>query len=509
MTDDRELHESHARTQRRFWLYIPASVLALGVLSLAMLVWTNRVNERQHMQYAFVNALEDLRIRVSTAHLWLEEAITYSTEEIDATWSDLRQAMRSADVLLKGGETEHGVILPPLQDPELRKKATDLRQHLIEFEANAHERWRTRAAVGSLLDKETNDIFENLQNSGADLEKILEDRQVHDYANSQRVFLGIVLAWSLIVAGSTIELVRREKKRRRAEEALRSAKDELEGRVVERTKELADLNQALKLELHERKRTEDALRESEAQFRSLSTRLLTAQETERRRISTELHDELGHALAYMKLQVGLLQQDREANPAAIKDACQKLSHFIDQVIENVRRLSRDLSPSILEDLGLSSALRWLLDTCVAKQETEIVSSIANLDHALIRKDQILVYRIVQEALTNVQKHAEATHVRLIIAAQADGISFVVEDDGKGFDVKQTAPHAVGRASDKGLGLTTMDERAQMLRGTLRVWSEEGKGTRITLVVPVQSGREQSWGRTESPSPTIMSYSTPR
>src|SRR5512146_283189 len=110
--------------------YIPASVLLLGILSVAMLFWADHVNQRQRIQFGLVDTLEDLRVHVSTAHLWLEEAITYSAEEIDLTWSDLERARHLADLLLTGGQTERGVQLPPLREPGLHMQAAELKRDL-------------------------------------------------------------------------------------------------------------------------------------------------------------------------------------------------------------------------------------------------------------------------------------------------------------------------------------------------------------------------------------------
>jgi two-component system, NarL family, sensor histidine kinase UhpB len=166
-----------------------------------------------------------------------------------------------------------------------------------------------------------------------------------------------------------------------------------------------------------------------------------------------------------------------------------MSAFVDQTIENVRRFSRDLSPLILEDLGLSAALHWLVDTCVGNHETQVISAVADLDRLLTPNAQILVYRIVQEALTNVQKHAAATHVRLAIEAQTDRLAFAVSDDGRGFRMERMAAQPPGPACGRGLGMTTMRERAQMLGGVLQVCSEEGRGTHILLAVPAPQRRE--------------------
>ncbi len=476
----------------RWWLhsYVPLSVLVLGALSLGMLVWIHQLSKRQILQSDFAEALQDLRIRVSTAHLWIEEAVTFSTEKIDMAWADLAEAERLANVLVEGGDTGRGERIRPPRDVRTRQLAVEIRQLLDEFSANMQGRWRTHAKVGSLLDERTNEIFESIQSRGAELEKTLEEQEARDHASAGRVYAGILLAWSIIVAGSTRELVRLERKRQCAEKALGRAKDELECRVAERTKALGELNRELHLELEERKKTEAALRESESRSHALSTRLLTAQETERRRISTELHEELGHALAYLKIQVGLLQEELRADQAITRAECARLSEFIDQTIENVRRLSRDLSPSILEDLGLSAALHWLLDTCVGNHDTQVTSTAPHLDQLLTPNEQILVYRIVQEALTNVQKHAAATQVRLAIQAQADRLDIAVSDNGRGFRKERVAAQPSGPPCGRGLGMTTMRERAQMLGGTLRVCSEEGKGTQILLALPTQEPRDQ-------------------
>ncbi len=162
---------------KRWWLrsYVPLSVLVLGALSLGMLVWTNHLSKRQLLQSDFADTLQDLRIRVSTAHLWLEEAITFSAEEIDMAWADLAQARSLANALVEGGDTEHGSKIPPLQDARVRQLAVEIRQLLDEFVANTQERWRTLAKVGSPLDKRTNEIFESIQSRGSELELTLKE----------------------------------------------------------------------------------------------------------------------------------------------------------------------------------------------------------------------------------------------------------------------------------------------------------------------------------------------
>lgn len=466
------------------WYRMPATVSVLGLLSVALLIWSKQIHERQQTHFAFANVIMDLRIRVATSHLWLEEAIhgVSNRGEMARASSDLREATRLSEVLLNGGSSEDGLLAPPLKDPELRRRAEDLRRLLSEWGMLTRERMRRPEAglEGSPLESRGDGIFDELQGKAAELENIFERDQASDIIDSRRLFYGLLLAWSSILVASTTVLLRRERRRRDAEEALQSGKDELEKRVAERTSQLRSVNDQLSLELGERQKTEEALRESAARLRDLSARLLTAQETERRRISTELHDALGPTLILMKFRFGLIARELGEGQSTAREECEALSGFIDQTIEDVRRLSRDLRPSVLEELGLSAALRGLVDNCSGNGHT-VVGSIGDVDALVSRNAQVILYRIIQQALTNAEKHAHAKHVSLSVERQGDRLSFVVEDDGEGFEVDEALMRSPG---ERGLGLATMQERAWMLGGSLSVWSEKGKGTRVTLGVPV-------------------------
>ena len=244
---------------------------------------------------------------------------------------------------------------------------------------------------------------------------------------------------------------------------------------------------AVLTDITDRKQAEEALRESEKQLRFLSTQLLTIQEQERKRISGELHDELGQALAVIKLRINFIKKKLRKDQPTMKEDCEGTLSYIDQVIENVRRLSRDLSPSILEDLGFSAALRWMVSEFLKHDHPMKISlDVEDIDHFVSQKAHIILYRIFQEALTNIEKHAQATHVALAIKKEGDEISFSLEDNGSGFDLSEVMTR---NSTEKGLGLATLKERVRMLGGSLDLWSEEGKGTRISFSIPIEKGLE--------------------
>jgi signal transduction histidine kinase len=160
---------------------------------------------------------------------------------------------------------------------------------------------------------------------------------------------------------------------------------------------------------------------------------------------------------------------------------------MDQVIENIRRLSRDLSPAILEDFGLSAALRWLIINFAKRYNIKVMIDMLDIDSLLPLHSHIAIYRTIQEILTNIGKHSRAKNVSVSISENTGHVSFAIEDDGIGFD--EALIDAKGIEA-RGLGLETMKGRCRMLGGVLKIWTKEAEGTRITLSVPITRGTMQ-------------------
>lgn len=262
----------------------------------------------------------------------------------------------------------------------------------------------------------------------------------------------------------------------------KKAEQEMEELVNQRTHELTSANVRLTAEISERKKVEEALIESEETLHQLSINLLTVQENERRRISVELHDELGQSLAALKMQVGSLKKQLGSDsPFIMLEGCEELRQSINLIIENVRRLSRDLSPVALDDLGIDVALEYLITNFAKLHGMKVSHDLVEITHLFCQGTQRHIYRIVQESLNNIGKHSHADHVMIQIEKKKNRVFLIVKDNGNGFNADEIQYR---KTPESGIGLTAMAERVRILEGLLDIDSEIGKGTTITVSLPV-------------------------
>ena len=224
-----------------------------------------------------------------------------------------------------------------------------------------------------------------------------------------------------------------------------------------------------------RQRAERTVREYAVRLEALSRQLLMAQEWERRTIAGELHDEIGQSLTALKLNLANARE--RGDTATLDDSVALVEHLLEQV----RELSLGLRPSLLDDLGLPAALRWFVDRQGQRARFNGHVHAEGLDGRFAPEVEIACFRVVQEAVTNVMRHAKARHVIVHARLGDDGIFISVRDDGVGMDVGQARQRALRGVS---LGILGMEDRVSLLGGRLEITSTLGAGTEVAAFIPI-------------------------
>ena len=210
------------------------------------------------------------------------------------------------------------------------------------------------------------------------------------------------------------------------------------------------------------------------------TQITRAQENERLRISRELHDDTAQVLVSLSRDISSLISGEEELPKPAVERLTKLHGMADSVLEGVRRFSQDLRPSILDDLGLLPALEWLLTNLEKQGQITTRISVTGNQYRLPPEKELAIFRIAQEALSNVRRHSQASAIDVAIDFGDDALTLVISDNGQGFSMPQRVSDLVLTGK---LGVAGMRERARLVGGTLIVQSEIGVGTTVTLRVP--------------------------
>lgn len=268
---------------------------------------------------------------------------------------------------------------------------------------------------------------------------------------------------------------------------LNEAKALLEQRVAARTAALADSNRDLLHEVGERKRAEAALVMSQNELREVAAIGSSAREQEMRRISRELHDELAQTLATLRIETDRLREstvDREEG-ARTAHTLTGMRALLDDAVASTRRIASDLRPLVLDDLGLVPAMRWLVETFTQRNQVACDLSVEPADMELDEPYATTTFRILQESLTNVARHAHASRVdvRIERERERDRVVLTVRDDGVGFDPAQPRKSA-------SFGLAGLRERAYLVEGELKIESSPGRGTTIEVRIPLRAAQER-------------------
>lgn len=236
-------------------------------------------------------------------------------------------------------------------------------------------------------------------------------------------------------------------------------------------------------ERRERQRAEDKLRRSLDQLRALTTYLQYVREEERTRIAREVHDELGQALTGLKLDMSWLATKVARSTQPVQEKVRTMVNHIDETILTVRRIATELRPGILDSLGLVAALEWQANEFQTRAgiECHVKSSVD--DSGLQQQLTTVFFRIYQETLTNIIRHAQATRVDVLLAEENGALVLTVKDNGRGISEEEIA-------NTRSIGLVGMRERAMLIGGEITLHGAPGLGTTMTLRVPLDRSNEE-------------------
>jgi len=221
----------------------------------------------------------------------------------------------------------------------------------------------------------------------------------------------------------------------------------------------------------------EQVRAGRERLQVLSHRLVEVQESERQYIAHELHDEAGQSLASLMVKLQLIEQGA-SHPKVVQDEVAAMEKVLQEVQENLQRLAKALRPASLDHLGLVAALRQHVEGVGATHTLEVNFEAGNLDWQLPDTMQTVLYRVVQEALTNVVRHSQASRVDVLLTQRQEQLSLIIEDDGRGFDLQEAM-------QKNRLGLQGMQERVEMIDGRLLIESTAGRGTTIAVEIPYE------------------------
>jgi signal transduction histidine kinase len=229
--------------------------------------------------------------------------------------------------------------------------------------------------------------------------------------------------------------------------------------------------------------SESALRNSQKDLQKLAGRLISAQEEELRRLSRELHDDLTQRLAVLAIDAGKLELDLGKKPEACPEVSRKILQIKEQLIsvsEDVHNISRQLHPTILDDLGLVRAIESECAALIRREDIGIIFNKENIPAVIGNDIALCLYRVLQEGLKNVITHSRTSSCEIFLEGLDNMLVLTVSDNGVGFDPAEVRNKA-------GLGLSSMRERAQLVRGDFSVESRSGQGTVVRIRVPLKAG----------------------
>jgi PAS domain S-box-containing protein len=306
------------------------------------------------------------------------------------------------------------------------------------------------------------------------------DERWHMRKDGSRFFASGVMAplFDQTVLVGYAKIARDLTEAKKLDEELRRYRTELETLVVERTGELEQTNVSLRQEIIDRQRAEE-------ERVGLLRRIVTTQEEERSRIARDMHDQLGQQLTALRLKIATIAEDNSIGPRLAREI-EGLQEYAARLDSEISFLAWELRPAALDDLGFVAAIKVFVAEWVRHYQIPAEVHVGDVEGKRLTPEiETNLYRITQEALNNIYKHAEARNVNVVVERRKSEMLLIIEDDGRGFEPSDIRS---GKESGSGLGLVGMRERAAIVGGTLEIESAPGKGTTIFAKVPIKETR---------------------
>jgi signal transduction histidine kinase len=453
-------------TAKRWRIYLMITIVGLSVMG--MLGYGFYTGDRLVRVYApLVDAAMEIKLEATLAHLWFEEIASGDRQQDIATvWGRFDQADWYAKAMLEGGKNPEGTFFP-LDDDEMRRAITEVRGKLARFRDITKQRLTaiTTSGPGTPIDQHFDAVFKDFFNQADEVETRLQQVIAQDLGSFRHTQLILIAACLILFLLILIAFSRFDRRR---------------------VKDFFSLSEAqvnLEKEMSERKKAAAALRESEKELKLLSRQLLSAEESERKKIARTLHDCIGQELSAIKFSLeNALSTLRNYSEDISLKALEEIIPRAQKAIEDVRTLINDLRPPVLDVLGILPAISWVIEEFQKRHsDIRIKKDIAIEENEVAVSLKTVIFRILQEAFNNIARHSRADRVRLHLGKSEDKIELIVEDNGVGFDVAQIL---VSKPSERGFGLASMRERTELSEGTFSINSAREKGTALTTSWPL-------------------------
>ncbi len=468
----------------KHWSAFITIVLLLIALS-ALIVYGFHISERPSLlNYPLTTVVREIRAEAARLHEHVQQVAQNQMQPTSSfPWEGLDQAVWHLDMMLakpadKNVKARQGDVNDIYQQ---RLKA--LKFHLKTYQAAIKEQFGYRSAhFGEPTSNATARAYEQLIGEVDAIEVAMIGTLNRNRRQFQQTIIGMTAFSLIMVVIASRFFWKFEKQQIRIQAMLQDANDELEAKVKNRTQMISRANDQLRLEIEEHKKTEKRLLAYQKELRRVTSELLQTQERERRRIATDIHDRIGQALAVAKIQLGALQSslDSPSQIAPVKE----VRRLISRTIKDTRTLTFELSPPVLYELGLQAALEWLAERIQGQSGLSVCIEGNQADERLDTGRRVFLFQAVREVLFNAVKHARAGRVDIRVSNRPDHVSIEVVDDGCGCD---SSPSAYQKEQqDPGFGLFSIREQLRYYGGELIFNSEPGKGTRVTIMLPLET-----------------------